>query len=291
MSDLKGRTCVITGGTSGIGEATALALAERGADLALVCRSETRGEATRARIAERTGRDAARLFLADMERLDDMRRVGAELTRDLGRIDVLLNNAGVTMLRRFETPDGFETTFGVNHLAPFVLTHTLLPKILETPGARIVNVASDAHKFARFDLDDLQSERRYASMRVYGASKLCNILFTRELARRLEGRDVGVYCLHPGAVATNLGANNGGIAKVLLPFLALFFRTPEQGARASIHLCAAPSIDAPNGSYFVDERPGRTSRLARDEDVARRLWAESERLVGLPVGAEWGAPA
>ncbi len=291
MNDLKDRTCVITGGTSGIGEATAIALAERGADIALVCRSKERGEATRKRIAERSGRDTTRLFLGNMERLDDMRRVGAELSQALPRIDVLLNNAGVTMLRREETPDGFETTFGVNHLAPFVLTHALLPKILETPGARIVNVASDAHKFARFDLDDLQSKGSYSSMRVYGASKLCNILFTRELARRLEGRDIGVYCLHPGAVATNLGANNGGIAKILLPVLALFFRTPEQGARASIHLCGASSIDAPNGSYFVDEHEGRLTRLARNDEVARKLWAESERLVGLPVGGEWGRSA
>jgi NAD(P)-dependent dehydrogenase (short-subunit alcohol dehydrogenase family) len=284
---VQGKTVVITGGTSGIGEATALALAEQGADLALICRSRERGEATRERIAQHTGRDAARIFLADMARLEDMRRVAATLRSELERIDVLLNNAGVTMLRREETADGFETTFGVNHLAPFVLTHGLMPRLLATPGARIVNVASEAHKFARFALDDLQSERRYSAMRVYGASKLCNILFTRELARRLEGSDVSVHCLHPGAVATNLGANNGGIARVLLPVLALFFRTPAQGARASIHLCSAPEIAAPSGSYFIDERPARVSQLARNDDLARRLWLESERLAGLPVGEAW----
>ncbi len=284
---MQGKTVVITGGTSGIGEATALALAERGADLALICRSRERGAATRDRIAQHVGRDAARLFQADMARLDDVRQVAEVLSRELERIDVLLNNAGVTMLRREETHDGFETTFGVNHLAPFLLTHELLPALLKTPGARIVNVASDAHKFARFDLDDLQSERRYAAMRVYGASKLCNILFTRELARRLEGRDVSAYCLHPGAVATNLGANNGLLARMLLPALALFFRTPAQGARASIHLCSSADINAPSGSYFIDEHTAPISRLAEDDDVAERLWAESERLIGLDVGKPW----
>ncbi len=285
---MTGKTCVITGGTSGIGEATALALAERGADLAIVCRSPERGEKTRALIKEQTGRDCVRLFIADMERLDDMRRVAAELIAALDKIDVLVNNAGVTMLKRSETPDGHETTFGVNHLAPFLLTHDLLPKVLETPGARIVNVASDAHKFAGFHMDDLQSKKKFSSMRVYGASKLCNILFTNELARRLEGRDIGVWSLHPGAVSTRLGANNGAFAaKLLLPALSLFFRTPLQGARASIHLASHPNIDAPNGSYFVDEHTAKTTKLARDPKVAAELWAESERLVGLDVGACW----
>ena len=284
---MQGKTVVMTGGTSGIGEATALALAEQGADLALICRSKARGEATRERITQHTGRDAVRLFMADMARLEDVRSVAEALRKEVDRIDVLLNNAGVTMLRREETPDGFETTFGVNHLAPFLLTRELLPCLLDNPGARIVNVASEAHKFARFDLDDLQSERRYSSMRVYGASKLCNILFTRELARRLEGHPVSTYCLHPGAVATNLGANNGPFVRLLLPVLALFFRTPAQGARASIHLCSQPEISAESGSYFIDERPSKVSALAQDLDTARRLWAESERLLGLPVGEPW----
>ncbi len=285
---MNGKTCIITGGTSGIGEASAGALADQGADIALLCRSRSRGEATKKRIEERTGRDCVRLFFADMERLADMRRVAAEMKEALGRIDVLLNNAGVTMLGRSETSDGFETTFAVNHLAPFLLTHELLPTILETPGARIVNVASGAHRFARFDLDDLQSKKNYSSMRVYGASKLSNMLFTTELARRFEGRDIGIWSLHPGAVSTRLGANNGGIAKLILPLLSLVFRTPEQGARTSVYLCSAPRIDAPNGSYFVDERPAKVSALARDPEVARRLWLESERLVGLAEGESWG---
>jgi NAD(P)-dependent dehydrogenase (short-subunit alcohol dehydrogenase family) len=284
---MNGKTCVITGGTSGIGEAAAIALAEQGADLALICRSPTRGEATKRTIEERSGRNCVQLFFADMERLADMRRVAAEINATLPKIDVLLNNAGVTMLHRSETPDGFETTFAVNHLAPFLLTHELLPKILETPGARIVNVASGAHAFARFDLDDLQSEKRYSSMRVYGASKLSNMLFTTELARRLENHDLGIWSLHPGAVSTRLGANNGGIAKWIIPLLSIFFRTPEQGAATSIYLCSEPQIEAANGTYFVNKRPAKVSTLARNSDVARKLWLESEKLVGLPEGASW----
>ena len=284
---MKGKTCVITGGTSGIGEASALALAIKGADLALVCRSKERGEATKERIESETGRDCVQLFFADMERLRDIRRVAAELDAALDRIDVLLNNAAVTMLRREETADGNEMTFGVNHLAPFLLTHDLLPRIVETPGARIVNVASHAHKFARFDLDDLQSENKLSSMRVYGLSKLCNIFFTRELARRLKGQNVGIWTLHPGAVSTRLGANNGGIAKIIIPFFSLFFKTPAQGARTSVHLCSAPEITEENGTYFVDERPAKTSALAQDIEAGKALWAESERLVGLDVGATW----
>lgn len=285
---MNGKTCVITGGTSGIGEATAISLAGQGADIALLCRSQSRAELTKRKIEDKTQRECVRLFFADMERLADMRRVAAEINEALPRIDVLLNNAGVTMLRRSETHDGYETTFAVNHLAPFLLTHELLPKILETPGARIVNVASGAHRFARFDLDDLQSKKRFSSMRVYGASKLANMLFTTELARRLEGRDIGIWSLHPGAVSTRLGANNGGIAKLILPLLSLVFRTPEQGAQTSIFLCSEPHIDAPNGTYFVDERPATVSDLAQNSEVARRLWTESERLVDLAEGSIWG---
>ncbi len=278
---MKGKTVVITGATSGIGESAAFALAKQGADLALVCRSRTRGEDTQRRIEAEVGRPCVRLFEADFERLDDVRRVSARLLAELSRIDVLLNNAGITMLRREETDDGFEKTFAVNHLAPFLLTNRLLPRILEAPGARIVNVASDAYRFARFDLDDLQSTQRFSSMRVYGASKLANILFTIELARRLEGRDIRIWSLHPGAVATRLGANNGGIAKLLIPILGIFFKTPEQGAETSVYLCSEPNLMAPNGSYFANKRPHKASARALDSADASRLWTLSERLVDL----------
>ncbi len=286
MSDLQGKTCIVTGATSGIGEASAEALALRGADVAIVCRSTERGEATKARIEKRTGRPCVRLFGADFERLADVRRVAEELDRELPRVDVLLNNAGVTMLARSETPDGHETTFAVNHLAPFLLTNLLMPKLLARPGARIVNVASHAHRFGWFDLDDLQSRKRYSALRVYGGSKLANVLFTNELARRVGPRDLRIWSVHPGAVATRLGANNGGIAKILLPFLALFFRTPAQGASTSIHLCADPGIEAENGTYFADMKPSPLAGRAEDPALARSLWSESEKLVGLEGGTD-----
>ncbi len=286
---MKDKTCIITGGTSGIGESAALALAEEGAEIAIVCRSKERGEATRARIEDHVGRTCVKLFFADFENLSDVRRVAGELADKLDRIDVLLNNAGVTMLSREETGDGHETTFAVNHLAPFLLTTLLVPKILEVPGARIVNVASDAHKFAHFDLDDLQSEKRFSSMRVYGGSKLANILFTNELTLRLAHRDVRIWSLHPGAVSTRLGLNNGFIAKLIIPALSLFFKTPEQGAATSVYLCSQAEIDAPNGTYFANEKPAKTTKLARDTAAAKRLWAESEKLVGLDpnFAKEW----
>lgn len=286
MNDLEGRTCIVTGATSGIGEASAEALALRGADVAIVCRSAERGTETKARIEQRAGRSCVRLFRADFERLGEVRRVAAELARELPQIDVLLNNAGVTMLSRSETPDGYETTFAVNHLAPFLLTNLLMPKLLAQPGARIVNVASHAHRFGWLDLDDLQSRKRYSAMRVYGGSKLANILFTNELARRVGSRDLRVFSAHPGAVATRLGANNGGIAKILLPVLALFFRTPAQGAATSILLCGDPGVDAPNGTYFADEKPVRLTGRAGDPELARTLWRESEQLVGLASGTD-----
>lgn len=286
MKDLEGRTCIVTGATSGIGERSAAALAARGADVAIVCRSAERGEATREKIEAEAGRACVRLVLADFERLSDVRRAAEELSATLPRIDVLLNNAGVTMLSRSETPDGHETTFAVNHLAPFLLTNLLMPKLLATPGARIVNVASDAHKFAWFELDDLQSRKRYSSLRVYGGSKLANILFTNELARRIGTRDLRVYSVHPGAVATNLGANNGGIAKLVLPILALFFKTPDQGAATSIHVSTEAALDAANGTYFADRKPVALAGRARDPELARKLWSESEKLVGLEGGTD-----
>ncbi|MBK7950174.1 MAG: SDR family oxidoreductase [Deltaproteobacteria bacterium] len=284
MNDLQGRICVVTGGTSGIGESSAAALARRGAEVAIVCRSAARGEATQQAIESAAGRPCVKLFQADFERLADVRRVAEELAGSLPRVDVLLNNAGVTMLSRSETPDGYETTFAVNHLAPFLLTNLLMPKLLAQPGARIVNVASHAHRFAWFDLDDLHSRKRYSSLRVYGGSKLANILFTNELASRIGERDLRVWSVHPGAVATRLGANNGALAKILLPVLALFFKTPDQGAATSIHLCADESIGAKNGTYFADLKPVALSGRATDADLARRLWTESEKLVGLEAG-------
>jgi len=194
---------------------------------------------------------------------------------------VLLNNAGVVNTTRTVTVDGIETTFAVNHLAYFLLTHLLLERLKQSAPARIVNVSSEAHKFGRLDFDDLQNAKAYRTMRVYGQSKMANILFTYELARRLEGTGVTVNCLHPGAVATGLGRNNGAVANFFIRVLAPFFRTPANGAATSVHLASAAELAAVTGRYFRDSTERRTSEPSYDRADARRLWEISEQMTGV----------
>ncbi|HLK10256.1 MAG TPA: SDR family oxidoreductase [Candidatus Binatia bacterium] len=281
---MTGRVCVITGATSGIGRAAAGALARSGATLAVVARDPARGEAAGAALREETGNPRIALHLADLSAQAEVRRLATELRAAYRRIHVLVNNAGVVNLRRTTTVDGIETVFAVNHLAYFLLTVSLLERLRESAPARVVNVASDAHRWGRLDSDDLGWERRrYRAMRVYGTSKLANVLFTYELARRLEGSGVTVNCLHPGAVATRLGQNNGRVATLLTRLLAPFFRTPEQGADTLVHLAASPAVEGLSGRYFVDRRERRSSRASYDRGAARRLWDESCRLTGVEV--------
>jgi NAD(P)-dependent dehydrogenase (short-subunit alcohol dehydrogenase family) len=280
--DLRGRVVVITGATSGIGRATAVALARMGATLALVARDRARADATVAEIAAATGNRDVAVFLADLGAQADIRRVAGELLERYPQIHVLVNNAGVMNLRRRTTVDGVEETFAVNHLGYFLLTLLLLDRLKASAPARIVNVASDAHKFVRgMSWDDLGHEKTYAAMRVYGHSKLANILFTQELARRLEGTGVTANAAHPGAVATRLGHQNAWWAALLAKALGLFFRTPERGAETSIRLASAPELAGVTGRYFANGREARTSTPARDQEAARRLWDVSERMVGL----------
>jgi NAD(P)-dependent dehydrogenase (short-subunit alcohol dehydrogenase family) len=207
--------------------------------------------------------------------------VAAALAARFAAIDVLVNNAGVVNLRYGTTPDGIETTFAVNHLAYFMLTLLLRARLEAAVAARIVNVASDAHRWGRLDFDDLGNARRYRAMRVYGQSKLCNILFTYALARRLAGTSVSANCLHPGAVATRLGQNNGRIATALTKLLRPFFRTPEGGADTLVHLATSPDVAATTGAYFVDRRPARSAAITYDETVQQRLWDASEALTAV----------
>jgi len=278
---VNGRVCVVTGASSGIGRATARALARLGATLALVGRDRGRGEETVAALRAESGSAAVALFLADLSSQAEIRRLAAELCDRYPAIHVLVNNAGVVNLRRSTTVDGIETVFAVNHLAYFLLTHLLLARLRASAPARIVNVASDAHRFGRIDLDDLGHARRYRAMRVYGASKLANILFTCELARRLDGTGVAANCLHPGAVATRLGQNNGRLATAVTKLLRPFFRTPEQGAATAIYLASSPAVEGVSGKYFVDCREARSSSVSYDESLARRLWDASARLSGI----------
>ena len=276
-----GRVIVVTGGTSGIGRAATLALAPQTDTLVLVARDPARAKATAAEVAAATGLRQVEVVLGDLSIQADVRRVAAELRARWPRIDVLLNNAGVVNLGYSATADGIETTFAVNHLAYFMLTLLTRESLAAAPQGRIVNVASDAHRWGRLDFDDLGNVRRYRAMRVYGQSKLCNILFTYALARRLQGTSVTANCLHPGAVATRLGQNNGRVATVLTKLLAPFFRSPEGGADTAVYLATSPEVAGTTGGYFADRRPRRSSRITYDETVQARLWDASEALTGV----------
>jgi len=280
---MAGRTCLITGATSGIGRATALGLAGMGATLVVLARDRHKGETLLGELRA-AGAEDATLLLADLSRQAEVRRVAAEFLASPRPLHVLINNAGVVNVGRSETADGIETTFAVNHLAYFLLTNLLLDRLRASAPARIVNVASDAHKFAPLDFDDLNSLKRYATMRVYGQSKLANILFTSELARRLEGSGVTVNALHPGAVATGLGQNNGAWARALIAVLRPFFRTPDDGAATSIYLASAPEVASVSGKYFAKRREKRPSAAAQDATAAHRLWQVSAQMVGLQGG-------
>lgn len=282
ISDMRGKVCIVTGATSGIGEVAALELARANAVLAVVCRNRGKGEAALARIVAETGNTDVELFVADLESQDQIRRVARELQDRHSRIDVLLNNAGVTNLRYTETVDGIETVFAVNHLAYFLLTGLLLDRILATPNSRIVNVASDAYKFGSMNFSDLSHEQSYRWLRVYAQSKLANILFTQELARRIEGSGTTVNALHPGGVSTGLGSNSGGLLhKLIKGLMSPFMKTPERGAETSLYLATSPDVASMSGEYYKNCRVTRLPPAARDAETARRLWQLSEEMTGL----------
>jgi len=278
--DWKSKTIVVTGATSGIGRATALGLAKLDSRLILVGRDAGRAEETVAAIRNATGRKDVEIVLGDFASQAELRRVAGELLARTQAIHVLVNNAGVTMMKRTTTPDGLETTFAVNHLGYFLLTGLLLPRLRAGAPARIVNVASDAHRWGKLDLDDLQNEKSFAAMRVYGQSKTANLLFTRELARRLEGSGVTVNALHPGAVATRLGRGSGAGYDLLQRVISLFMKSPEQGAETSIHLASAPELERVSGRYFSNKKEKQPEPHATDDAAARRLWEISEKLTG-----------
>lgn len=279
---MKGKTCIVTGATSGIGRSTALALARAGAELGLVCRDAGRAEATVRAIRDETGSTAVEVFLGDLGSQAAIRKVADAILARYPRIHLLVNNAGVVNLQRITTADGIEQTFAVNHLAYFLLTLLLLDRLRESAPARIVNVGSDAHKFVSgINFDDIGFANGYKSMRVYGHSKLANLLFTTELARRLEGSGVTVNCVHPGAVATSLGKNNGSIATLLIRVLAPFFRTPDKGAATTLHVATSPALEGVSGRYFASCREVVPAAAARDRAAAERLWDLSAHLTGL----------
>jgi len=286
MTSLAGKTAVITGATSGIGRATAVELARRGARLLLVGRNETRAKETLDAIRAAAPKCDAEVIRGDFAAQAEVRRVGEELAKRVDALDLLINNHGVTLMKRETTPDGFEATFAINHLGYFHLTGILLPKLRATKGARIVSVASEAHKFGALDLADLHSEKKYAAMRVYGKSKSANIHFTRELARRYGSADLTINCVHPGGVSTNLGAGQGGAAmKALHKLIMLFIGTPEEGAETSLYAATSPDAAGRSGAYYSDCKLKEPAPHCRDDATAKRLWDVSERLTGFTYPA------
>jgi retinol dehydrogenase-12 len=275
---MQGKHVAITGPTAGIGRTASLELARQGARLTLLCRSPQKAAELRDEIVAAGGLTPS-VVIMDMADLGSVRRAGEQLAAESGPLHVLLNNAGVINTSRKETIDGFEQTLAVNHFAPFLLTGLLLPRLQSTPGARIVNVASGAHAFVKsMGFDDMQATESYKTFREYGRSKLANILFTRRLARLLQGRDVTVNCLHPGAVATSLGTQNSGIISRNLPrLLKPFFRSPAQGAQSSIYLCSSDEVAGITGEYFIDSKVRQPKPWARDDNAADRLWEYTEQ--------------
>jgi NAD(P)-dependent dehydrogenase (short-subunit alcohol dehydrogenase family) len=289
VADMTGKTVIVTGGNAGIGLETAVALARAGATTVITARDRARGEAAVADIRSRSNSERADVVVFDLASIASIRKGASNLLARCDRIDVLINNAGLVLSDRRETADGFEATFGINYLGHFVLTLLLLDRIKQSAPARIVNVASTAHKGARtgLDFDDLQSTRRYAGMQVYSKSKLANIYFTTELARRLEGTGVTVNCLHPGTVATHFGrdGDSRGVFAFGLKVIKPFVLTAEQGARTSIYLASSPEVAQVTGRYFVKCRPRSPSKAARDDDAAARLWKISEEYLAANAGA------
>jgi NAD(P)-dependent dehydrogenase (short-subunit alcohol dehydrogenase family) len=279
---LKGRVCVVTGATRGIGRATAEELARAGATLVLVCRRRPDGEEVAAAIARAGSAPAPTVVEADLSSQAAVRAAAEEIRSRHERLHVLVNNAGLIPRSREVTVDGLEMQLAVNHLAPFLLTNLLLDRLRSSAPSRVVTVSSTTHQGAELDFADLQSERRYDAEDVYAGTKLMNLLFTYELARRLQGTGVTANALHPGAVATRLLADYMKVPLVGRALARTFGASPEQGADTVVYLAASPEVAGVTGKYFTNRRETRSSPASYDESAARRLWELSERLTGLP---------
>lgn len=278
MTSMQGKVCLITGATSGIGLETARALGRMGATLGLAARNRDKAEAVAAQIRSESQVEVT-VLIADLARLDEIRRLAAEVRARYERLDVLVNNAGAIHAQREVSADALERTFAVNHLGYFLLTTELLDLLKASAPARIVSVASDAHRMGRMNWDDLQGERRYSAWQAYGQSKLANVLFTRELARRLHGTGVTANCLHPGVIASGFGVREKGIVWKLWGLASRFMLTAEKGAATSIYLASSPEVTQTSGSYFDRCRAVSPARQATLDADAARLWTVSEALV------------
>jgi retinol dehydrogenase 12 len=277
---MHGKVVVITGATSGIGQVAAEVLAGMGARIVQVARDKTRGEAALARLRQLAPGVKHSIHYADMSRISQMEQVATAIVAAEPRIDVLINNAGAMFGTRQVTRDGLEMTFALNHMAYFVLTHNLRDRLVASAPSRVVNTASDAHRGAKLDFSDLQSAQGYAGFKVYGRSKLCNILYTRELARRLTGTGVTANCLHPGFVATRFGDQSGGMLTFGIRLAKLFAISPQKGAETIVYLATSPEVANATGGYYYKCKLATPTREAQDDNAAQRLWAETVKLAG-----------
>lgn len=270
---MQGKVCLITGANSGIGKATALGLANMGASVVLVCRDKHRGEVAQAEIKAKSGNESVDLLLADLASQASIRQLAAEVKSRYPHLHVLINNAGVMPSHRALTTDGMEANFAINHLGPFLLTNLLLDTLKASAPSRIIFVASQI--LSPLDFDDLQSEQHFGMNSTYGKSKLCNILVTQELAKRLEGTGVTVNCLYPGVVSTNLSHDWTPPLRVVFRFVGI---SPAKGAQTAIYLASSPEVESITGKYFKKQRPAPAPRLAQDEATTQRLWQVSEEM-------------
>lgn len=282
MTDMNGKVCIVTGSNSGIGKETALALAEMGATVVMAVRDAEKGENARNEILEQTGNTKTDLMICDLASLDSIRQFAKEFTQKYDRLDVLVNNAGCTIHKRQVTNDGFERTLAVNYLGPFLLTHELLPMLKSSAPSRVINLTSGIHSSARVDFDDLQNERKYRAMNAYGAAKLMVVMYTYELARRLEGTGVSVNAVHPGFAATNLGSNTGALRhRIMFKMVRPLQMSAKKGAETSVYVATSPELEGVTGKYFAKSEERPSSELSYDEEAQKRLWVVTEELLGL----------
>ncbi len=282
---MSGKVCLVTGATSGIGRVTARELAQMDATVVAVGRNRQKGEETVAEIKRRSANDKVEFMQADLSSQESIRDLARTFTDKYDQLQVLVNNAGGVFSKRETTVDGLEMTFALDHLAYFLLTTLLLPVLERSAPARIINVSSGAQGTGKIDFDDLQGAKRYSGWRAYSQAKLANVLFTYELARRLQGTGVTANCLHPGFVATGFAQNNSGALQALIKAGQVFAISPEKGAETSVFLASSPLVEGVSGKYFANKKEKKSAKQSYDESAARRLWDVSAQLTGTKDGA------
>lgn len=277
--NMDGKICLVTGANSGIGKVTALEIAKMGAIVVMLCRDPKKGEDALAEIKQISGNESVDLMIADLSSLNSVRQLATDFTAKYNYLHVLINNAGIHLPERMLTVDGYEYMFATNHLGHFLLTNLLLDVIKASAPARIINVSSEAHIFGRFDFDDLNLDKKFNEIQAYGRSKLANILFTYELARRLEGTGVTVNCLHPGAVLTNFPRHSKMVQRAVELAPPGLLISPEVGARTTIYLATSPEVENVTGKYYEHLKAKKSSRRSYDVNLQKKLWEVSEKLI------------